>query len=327
MLLVIVLRRPHLVLAHVGHQNGVASGHAPDVVDDVRCVQVSAVGQVLDVAHRHLSLAGLDGLDPCRTVAAPMTTTDAGKQQLEDFAQIAHQRDIDIHILVDLRWINLDVNLLGLGGIRREGSCNAVIEPHAAGDQQVGLLNGLIHPRLAVHAHHAQVELVRGREGPQPQQRQRHGNLCALRQRVHLLLGAGFDDAVPGQNHRPLGVANQLGSLRQPVFFHIQHGVRPMGTRLCGGKVKLRRALLRVLGNIHQHRPRASGLRNLKGVADRRGNVFGAVDEEVMFCHRQCDAGNVHFLKRIAAQQFAGNVAGDADNGNRVQHSRGNAGD
>ncbi len=141
---------------------------------------------------------------------------------------------------------------------------------------------------------------MRGREAAQPQQRKRHGNLRTLGQRVQLLLGAGFDNAVAGQNHGPLGVANQLGSLLQPVLLHLQHGVRTMRTRLGCGKVELRRGLLRVLGNIHQHRAGASRLRNLEGVANRRSNILGAADEEVMFGHRQSDAGNVHFLKRVA---------------------------
>ena len=50
-----VLRLPHLVLAYVGDDDGVveAAGGlrlAPDVVDDVRGVEVAVVGEVDDVA-------------------------------------------------------------------------------------------------------------------------------------------------------------------------------------------------------------------------------------------------------------------------------------
>ena len=51
------------------------------------------------------------------------------------------------------------------------------------------------------------------------------------------------------------------------------------------------------------------------------------VDEKVVLGHRQRDAGDVHFLKRVGAQHLAGHVAGDADDGNRIQHGGGNAGD
>ena len=97
---------------------------------------------------------------------------------------------------------------------------HAIVKPHAAGNQQIGLLNRVIHPRLAVHAHHAQVQRMRGGEAAQPQQRQRHRNLRALGQSADLLHRARFNHAMAGQNHRPLGVANQLRSLCQPGVFH-----------------------------------------------------------------------------------------------------------
>ncbi len=159
-LVVEVLRLPHLVLAHVGDDDGVAAGDAPEVVHDVRGVEVAGVGKVLDVADGGCALAGVDGLEPCGTVAAG----DAGQQLLEHFAQIADQGHIDLDVLVDLGGVDLDVNLFGLGRIGGSGAGDAVVEAHAAGDEQVGFLNGVVDPRFAVHAHHAQVERVRGGE-------------------------------------------------------------------------------------------------------------------------------------------------------------------
>ena len=56
-LVVVVLRFPHLVLADVGDDDGVAVlRRAPQVVDDVRGIEVAVVGQRLDVADRRISL-------------------------------------------------------------------------------------------------------------------------------------------------------------------------------------------------------------------------------------------------------------------------------
>ncbi len=41
--------------------------------------------------------------------------------------------------------------------------------------QQVGLLDGLVDPGFAVHAHHAEREVVRGGEGAEAEQRQATG--------------------------------------------------------------------------------------------------------------------------------------------------------
>ena len=51
----VVLRLPHLVLAYVGDDDGLVEaagglGFGPDVVDDVRGVEVAEVGEVDDVA-------------------------------------------------------------------------------------------------------------------------------------------------------------------------------------------------------------------------------------------------------------------------------------
>ena len=46
-----------------------------------------------------------------------------------------------------------------------------------------------------------------------------------------------------------------------------------------------------------------------------------------MLGHRQRDAGNVDFLKCVRAQHLAGDVAGDADDRNRIEHGGGDAGD
>ena len=55
--------------------------------------------------------------------------------------------------------------------------------------------------------------------------------------------------------------------------------------------------------------------------------IFGAVDEEVVLGDGQRDAGDVDFLKGVGAEHFAGDLAGDADDGNGVEHGGGDAGD
>ena len=46
-----------------------------------------------------------------------------------------------------------------------------------------------------------------------------------------------------------------------------------------------------------------------------------------MLGHRQRDSGDIHFLKCVRAEDLAGNVAGNADDRNRVQHCCCDAGD
>ena len=60
-----VLGLPHLVLAYVGDDDGLFEaagglGFAPDVVDDVRGVEVAVVGEVDDVADGGGAFDGVD---------------------------------------------------------------------------------------------------------------------------------------------------------------------------------------------------------------------------------------------------------------------------
>ena len=76
------------------------------------------------------------------------------------------------------------------------------------------------------------------------------------------------DDAVAGEDDGALGVADEFGGLREAGVFDAQHGVRAIGARLGGFKVEDGRALLRVLGDVDEHRAGAAGARDLEGVAN-----------------------------------------------------------
>ena len=261
MFVVEILRLPHLVLAHVGRHNCIAACDAPQVVHHVSSIKMAGVGKILDVTHCNRALAGINGLEPRRAV----TARDPRQQLLEHFTQIAHQGNIDLHVLVDFSGIDFDVNLFGLEGIGCDRSCDAVVEAHAASDEEVSFLYGVVNPRLAMHAHHAHVERMRRGKRAQAEQCEGHRNLRALCQGADLLHGAGLRNAVSRKNDRALGVADQLRGLCEAAVFHTQHGVRPIWLWLGGFEVEDRGGLLGVLGNVDQHGTGATGLGNLEG--------------------------------------------------------------
>ena len=82
---------------------------------------------------------------------------------------------------------------------------------------------------------------------------------------------------------------------------------------MAAAKSKVGGCLLRVLGDVDEHRAGAAGLRDLERFADGGRNIFGARDEEVVLGHGQRDAGDVDFLKGVGAEHLARNLAGDAD--------------
>ncbi len=87
---------------------------------------------------------------------------------------------------------------------------DAVVEAHAEGEQEVGLLDGLVDPGLAVHAHHAEREGMVGGEGAEAEEGAGDGDLAALGEVEDLLARAGLDDAVAGEDDGAFGGGDEV---------------------------------------------------------------------------------------------------------------------
>ena len=159
-------------------------GFAPDVVDDVRGVEVAVVGEVDDVADGGGAFAGVD-FAAARGWWSVVCVVgrEERQQELQDFFEVADEGYVDADVLVDLAGVDLDVDLLRVGRVAGEVAGDAVVEAHAEGEQQVGLLDGVVDPRLAVHAHHAELQRMRGGDAAEAEQRGGDGDLLRLRRR------------------------------------------------------------------------------------------------------------------------------------------------
>ena len=196
---------------------------------------------------------------------------------MQNSAQIADERHVHLHVLVDFRGIDFNVNFLGVRRVSLQIAGHAVVKAHAERQQQVGFLNRLVHPGFAVHAHHAEVQQVRSGKRSKTQQRHRDGNGGAFGERLHFVLGAGNQNAVAGQDHRPLGFANQFHRLF--VCFLRGRKIGTIAAHLRRGRfpVEFAGGLLRVLGDVDQHRTGASGFRDVKSFANRGRQILARV--------------------------------------------------
>ena len=154
--MLVVLGLPHLVLANVGDDDGLVCSSSglslvPDVVDDVGSVEVAVVGEVDDVADGGIALHGVDLAEP----AGVGVLRQQREEEFEDLFEVADEGYVGADILVDLGGVDLDVNLFRVGGVMGEIAGDAVFEAHPEGEKEVGLLDGVVDPRLAVHPHHA----------------------------------------------------------------------------------------------------------------------------------------------------------------------------
>ena len=140
-----------------------------------------------------------------------------GHQRFQHRAQIADESNVDADVLSDLGLVDIDVHLRRVRRVRLQVAGDAIVEPHAESEQQIRFLDGGVYPRLAVHAHHAEVQ--RMRRGDAADAEQRHGNRDP-RPFGELANGLGRsreDDAVTGEDHRPLGGIDQTKRRRKRV--------------------------------------------------------------------------------------------------------------
>src|SRR5207245_254838 len=128
-----------------------------------------------------------------------------GHEPFEYLTRIAYQSGVNLHVLVDFGAVDLNVDLAGALRVSAQVAGNAIVKTHAHGNEQVGFLDGVVDPGFAVHAHHAAVEGVIGREAADAEER--HGDRI-IASADELLKGAhraGNHDAVTGQNDGAFG--------------------------------------------------------------------------------------------------------------------------
>ena len=218
------------------------------------------------------------------------------------------------------------MNLAGVLGIGPQIAGHAVIETHADRNKQIRFLNRVVHPRFAVHAHHPQVERILGGETADAEESHCYGVISDADKFFKSLHRIGEHDSAASQNDRAFGGVEQFDSTIK--FSLVVIVAYALGRKLgrTGVPIEFRSRLLRVFGNVHQHRTRSPAFRNDKCFANRSRNVAGLRDHHVVFRNRHGDASDVDFLKSVGANDFAAHLPGDAYDWRRIHHRGGNAG-
>ncbi len=323
----VILRGPHLVLADIGGDEGVAAGHFPQFFDYV--LRLDDLVRIL-VLHAVAAAPLVDLLPPGgqgRSVLLVLALVEQAGELFEHFLDVADDGYVDLHALGDGGRVDVDVDdLARLGGEVRRVADHTVIEAGADGQQHVGEMHRHVGFVGAVHARHAEVLLVGGGVAAQTHQGvgDRHAQLAhQLGQRRS---GVGQDHATAGVNHRALGFEQQLERFLDLALMAFDHRVvRPHLDRL---RVVILGALGGdVLGDVYQHRARPAGLGQMEGLFDGGGDVRRVLDQEVVFDTGARDAHGVDFLEGVLADGGGRHLAADDHHRDRVAVGRGDAGD
>ena len=111
--------------------------------------------------------------------------------------------DVSELVLVDLRSVDVDVDDPAVLGELAELAGDAVVEPDAEGQQQVGLVDGVIRVDRAVHAQHVEREVMVAGDRPQPVHGHRDGDARLGGELAQLFGRIRGDDAAAAIDDRP----------------------------------------------------------------------------------------------------------------------------
>src|SRR5438046_147267 len=295
LIVMVILRFPHLMLADVGDDDGLAARFFPDVVDDVRGVEVPVVRQALNIAYRGIALQFSDMTNPRAVIAG----LDVRRKPFEYLARIADEGSINLHILVDFGAVNFNVDLAGALGISAQVSGDAVVKTHADGNKQVGFLNRVIHPSFAMHAHHAKVQRIIGREAADAEERHGDGIIAGTDELLKGAHRAGNHDAVACENDGALGSVQHFdGAVEFSLIVIIAHAFRRKFW-LRRFPIELSGSLLRVFGDVDKHWAWPPAVGDQEGFTNGPGNVLRLRDHHVVFGDGHGDARDIDLLKGV----------------------------
>ena len=151
------------------------------------------------------------------------------------------------------------------------------------------------------------------------------GTWAFLGELSQLVVGAGEDHAVPGEDNRPLRLGDQLRGLL--YLGHVAFDPRLVPGQINRVRVlELGLLLEYVLGDVDENRPGPSGAGDVESLFDCGRYLGGVHHEVVVLRYWKGDAGGIGLLERIGADRRPRYLARDYDHGHRVHLCRGDAG-
>jgi len=243
-------------------------------------------------------------------------------QPRKDGLGVAHDGDVHPNVLRDARRIDIDVNHPGLGSEAPDVAGDAVVEPHADGDQKVALLNRVVGVRGSVHAEHVQ-RLGQGLlVAAQSHQRHGDGQVGPAGQLSQLACGVAADDSATGQEDGALSPIDGFGGTGD--LCRIADGADSVA-----GQIDLSRSVRLPCGEFDVHRKvdqdRAgpTGRGDVESLVDRASQVLDVLDDVVVFRDGTGDPDHGGFLEGVAADQVGSDLPGDGNQRDRIHHRGG----
>lgn len=217
---------------------------------------------------------------------------------------------------------------LGVRAELRRTVDDPVVETRADREDHVAVMHRQVGGEAAMHPEHAEELAVCAGIPAEAHQGVGHRQVEHLRQLGQRRRGIAHDHAAAGIDHRALGGQEHLGGLADLSRVTANgRAVRTQLDLLRIGIFEFLRRVAHVLRNIHDHRPRTTGLRQVEGLLDHLGNFRGMLDDEAVLHDRPGDPDHVGFLERIGTDHVARHLARQDHHRDGVHVCGGDTGD
>ena len=238
-------------------------------------------------------------------------------------AQIADDRNISAHILVQLRRINIEMDDPCLRRKRRRISRHAITEARTDREEQVAFLDRHIGCVGAVHSCHSR-EAVRSRGNrAEPHQCRHRRHPCQSDNLADVFGRIREHGTAADKEHRPMRGKDRLRRL--PYRRYLIGDLAGISVQFD----RLRTAILDfrieyVLCHIDDDDARTPRPRDIECLFYHTRQLVHVLDEVVMLCDRRRNADDVRLLERILSDVRIRDLSRDADHRNGVHMRRRN---
>ena len=313
-----------LVLANVGHHDGLVVGCLADTTHHLAHEQGTFLGIEGGVYHLVVFLLGIgfEAVYPCLVLGLLNEFGNLSQCLLA----IAQHRHGGLHYLAHLRGVNLEVYYLCLLGIGVQVARNTVVKAHTHGNEQVALVGHHVGSQVTVHAQHTHVEGMAGGSGRKTEHCLSEGNLSLLGQSKQLLASTGKFHTLANKHQGFHALVDEFGSPLYATRCGSRDGV-VAADKVHRLRLVLNECRLRILGKVQHHRSGTAASCYIEGTRHCPWNVLGTANLVVPLADRLCHTHYVHLLKGIRSQHGSTHLTAYHHHGGGVYHGICHTGD
>ena len=312
---------PHLVLADLGGDDGVGKRRGDRA--DHRGRGEPAVAADLRQRMGPLPLVGLRAPTPRGPGAAR-----CGRRSSRTSARVPDDGDLHGDVARDGGRVDVDVHHRGVRGELGEVPGGAVVEPGADGEQQVAVLHRRVRRVGAVHADHAEEpRVVAGQDADAHEGRDGGHVHRFLHLAERLRRARDVQRRRRGRRAASCAFASACAALRICRGWPSGRRGCTRGWRPCPAAAPSEASVSTSFGMSTSTGPGPAAAGDVEGLPDDPAEVLAVRDEVVVLGDRAGDADDVGLLEGVVADHVPRDLAGEDDEGHRVEVRRGEAGD